>query len=327
MKIYLSSCSGDVRTELPGWREMARTSSEEVEFTSSPDLADFIIVIGFDDRDYFEALRRNPVWRRYPWKSFGIFEGDNAPRYLHGLYCGVPKKWNSTGRFSGLAYVWHQKVFPNPVPSLDSVRSCEKKYLFAYIGRNSNFLRRKILDACGNLLDVHIEDSSHIYNHFSKDGIARKERQEYYWSVMSRAKYCLCPAGAAPSSVRLFEIMQAGIAPVVIADQWVPPHGPEWDKFCLRVPENRVKDLHRMVHEIEHEFEERGRLARQAWEQWFAPERYWDFLIASIRTIKEKQMITEWAYTRLLPTFLLSDVLRGIIFKTKIQIKKCLSQK
>ncbi len=300
---------------------MAFTASEPVEFTGDPAKAEFIIVTGFDDRDNFLALRRNPVWRRYPEKSFGVFEGDNAPRYLHGLYCGVPKRWNSTGRFSGLAYRWHQEQFPGRVPSLETVRGRPKDYLFAYIGRSSNRVRKRLLASCRDSSDVRVEDSSAAYNHFSKDNEARSGRQDYYWDVMARAKYGLCPAGAAPSSVRLFELMEAGIAPVVIADQWVPPHGPDWEKFCLRVPEARINEIHDLVQKIEPEFAERGRLAREAWEQWFAPDRYWDFLIASMRHIRANQRIAEKFYTLATPLFLGQAMLSRALFNLLVAVK------
>jgi len=300
---------------------MARTASEPVEFTEDPAEAEFILVTGFDDRDNFRALRCNPVWRRYPEKSFGIFEGDNAPRYLHGLYCGVPESWNSAKRFSGLAYRWHQEEFPGRVPSPESVCGRRKDYLFAYIGRSSNRVRKRLLASCRDLSGVRVEDSSAAYNHFSKDNEARSGRQDYYWDVMARAKYGLCPAGAAPSSVRLFELMEAGIAPVVIADEWVPPHGPGWDKFCLRVPEARIDEIHALVQSIEPEFAERGRLARQAWEQWFAPDRYWDFLIASLRHIRANQRIPEKFYTLATPLFLGQAVLSRALFDLMVAVK------
>jgi len=321
MTVHLSYCSGSAHAELPGWREITRTASEPVRFIDDPAKADFILVTGFDDRDHFRVLRSNRVWRRYPEKSFGLFEGDNAPRYLHGLYCGVPQKWNATGRFSGLAYRWHQEQFPGRVPLPEQVRARPKDYLFSYIGRSSNRVRRRLLGACCDLPDARVEDSSAVYNHFSKGAEVRGGRQDYYWDVLSRAKYGLCPAGAAPSSVRLFELMEAGIAPVVIADQWVPPHGPDWDRFCLRVPEARVAEIHALVKQIEPEFEERGRLARQAWEQWFAPERYWDFLIASLRHIQANQRVPEKIYTLAMPFFLSRAVFSRRLFDVMVAVK------
>jgi hypothetical protein len=322
IKVLLSSCCGDEETQLPGWKGMVQFSREPVKFVDDPDAADFILVTGFDDRDRFRALRKNRIWRKYPEKSFGLFEGDNAPRYLHGLYCGVPRKWNAAGRFGGLAYRWHQQIFPNPVPRVERVRATEKDFLFAYVGRTSNAVRKRLLTVCRDMPGVHVEDSSGSYEHFGIQRKDRQSRQDRYWGIMSRAKYGLCPAGAAPSSVRLFELLEAGIAPVVIADQWVPPHGPDWDRFCLRVPESRIGEINTLVKAIEPQFEERGRLAREAWERFFSRERYFDFLIDSLRHIRRTQKVPERCYVAAVPYFLFCQILRRAIFSGKVSIKR-----
>ena len=39
------------------------------------------------------------------------------------------------------------------------------------------------------------------------------------------------------SSIRIFEMMEAGIAPVIMSNNWLPPVGPSWEEFALFVPE------------------------------------------------------------------------------------------
>jgi hypothetical protein len=43
----------------------------------------------------------------------------------------------------------------------------------------------------------------------------------------------------------------------------------------------------------EGEYADRGHLARQAWEQYFSPENYWSFILASVRRIQEPQKLPE----------------------------------
>lgn len=163
---------------------------------------------------------------------------------------------------------------------------------FSYIGRSSHPVRRRILKCCHGVPSVFVEDSTGVYNHFIST-TEQGSRHEYYWNIMKASKYGLCPAGASPSSIRLFEMMEAGIAPVVVSDQWVPPLGPDWESFCLRVPESKVKHLPSIVGEIESEYEQCGRLARAAWERWFSEGRYGDFLIRSIRHFQHSQKVPE----------------------------------
>jgi hypothetical protein len=72
--------------------------------------------------------------------------------------------------------------------------------------------------------------------------------------------------------MRIFEMMEASIAPVIVADDWLPPLGPSWEEFALFVPESEISSIYGKVKAHEGEFAHRGRLARQTWEQYFSPE-------------------------------------------------------
>ena len=50
----------------------------------------------------------------------------------------------------------------------------------------------------------------------------------------------LCPRGQGTSSIRLFEAMRMGIAPVIISDKWIGPKGPEWESFAVFVKEKDI---------------------------------------------------------------------------------------
>jgi hypothetical protein len=321
LAIYISSCWGMDSMELEKWRELLHTAGEPVELVGDPASAAIILVTGFDQTNWFKALRGNSVWKRFPEKSFGISESDCPPRFLHGLYSGVPKKWNRMKRFSDLAYNWHREQHPNPVPPPEEVAAAAKKYLFSYIGRSSHPVRSRILKSCQGVPSVFAEDSTGVYNHFIATA-DQGSRHEYYWNIMKASKYGLCPAGASPSSIRVFEMMEAGIAPVIVSDQWVPPLGPDWESFCLRVPESKVGDLPSIVGEIESEYAERGRLAREAWERWFSKERYGDFLIRSIRHIQQSQRVPERFYSMLEGYFIAKSRLLLLVFRTMITAKQ-----
>jgi hypothetical protein len=58
---------------------------------------------------------------------------------------------------------------------------------------------------------------------------------------------------------------------VVIADDWVPPSGPDWDAFSLRVPEAGVASIPALLHGAEGDAAEMGRIARATWERYYEP--------------------------------------------------------
>jgi hypothetical protein len=181
-----------------------------------------------------------------------------------------------------------------------------KDLLFSFAGRSSHRIRRQLLALRFPAGEVVVEDTT-AYNHFAPMGMDpqtaehRSKAQQRYWALAGRSKFTLCPRGAGTSSLRLFEMLAAGIAPVIISDDWLPPLGPKWEEFALFVPERELGSLYERVKAHETEYGHRGRLARQAWEQFFAPDSYWAFILDSIRCIQGRQKFAESLYARALP--------------------------
>ena len=85
--------------------------------------------------------------------------------------------------------------------------------------------------------------------------------------------FVLCPRGKAPSSFRIFEAMKAGRVPVIIADEWVPPTGPSWPEFSLRIPEAHLQNVPQILERLADRGPEMGLRASEAWERWFSREQ------------------------------------------------------
>jgi hypothetical protein len=64
--------------------------------------------------------------------------------------------------------------------------------------------------------------------------------------------------------------MEMGRAPVILSDQWVPPPGPRWDEFSIRIPERLAAEIPSILSKHSDSHEAMGQAARAAWEQWFA---------------------------------------------------------
>ena len=321
LKVFISSCAigqsfygGELK------RMAALCMSLQPVFVDRPEDADLILVVDMDEADVFANLRRNQVWRRFPEKSFGIYEGDNPPPFLHGLYSSVRRSWNRTGRFQSCAYPMHQICFPNQVPAFSTVSATPKDLLFFFAGRLSHPLRKRLMKLSFSEGDVVMQDTS-TYNHFHTDEINQQMAKARYWELAQHSKFGLCPRGAGTSSVRLFELMEAGISPVIIADDWIPPIGPKWEEFALFVPEIQIASLYEIVRQHENEWIERGYKARQAYETWFAPQVYWRFLIQSIQVIQKHQRVPETIYARMVPWMTLSERTRRARIRTLIWMK------
>jgi hypothetical protein len=291
-----------------------------VEIVESHEEAEVILIVDISEENQFECLRRNPVWKEWPEKSFGLYEGDHPPRFLHGLYSSVTRSWCRTGRFASCAYPMHQACFSSLRPDWHATRDREKDLLFSFVGRNSHKVRRRIIDQGFRGLNVLVDDTSQ-YNHFDTNGENRQAYQSRFWDIVGRSKYVLCPRGSGPSSMRLFEVMEAGVAPVIISDQWVPPIGPCWEEFAIFVQEKHVSRLHAIVEAHETEYIDRGLRAREAYKKYFAPENYWQFLLNSIALLRKCQWISERYYVSMLPWFTGEQRVRDRMIRWGMQAK------
>jgi len=95
--------------------------------------------------------------------------------------------------------------------------------------------------------------------------------QTAYWREMGQAKFILCPRGLGTSTIRLQEAMQSERVPVIIADDWIAPIGPDWDAFSVRVAERNLQEIPAILREHERDAREMGRIARAEWERFYAP--------------------------------------------------------
>jgi hypothetical protein len=245
---------------------------------SDPNEADAIVLHeawSFKTQDYLKRLHADPVAGRYPQKLLTINGDDAATGLLRGVYASiaqrlfdpllhraVPYHYLPNTAVSALA----EKSPANPAPTL----------LAAWRGNlKSSALRTKLLKAFGGHPRFRIETSESWLDH------SRTEMEHYVELVIS-SKFSLCPTGWAAATFRIYESMALGICPVIMADEFVPPQGPEWDAFAVKVPEKRFMDLESILQEKEPQAMEMGQLGRKAWERYFCPSVIYRYYVDAL---------------------------------------------
>jgi len=332
MNVFLSSCSGS-NSESIYCSELGRLAglctTESITLVSTPEEADIILIVDISEAHLNAGLRRNKVWQKWPEKSFAYHEGAVPPRFLHRVQSSACKSWSGSGRFQACAYPLFQLSYPNPCPPPSELAAVPKDLLFSFAGRASYRVRKRLFSLAFPSDEVEIVNTS-AYNHFCEGEVDREEARTRFWNLARRSKYGLCPRGAGTSSIRLFEMMESGIAPIIIADNWLPPWGPKWEDFALFVAERKLGSLYKIAKDHETEYLQRGRLARKAWEQFFSPEKYWSFILESIRQIQRHQKISESTYLKLLPFMVAQEWFRQrrihAVIHLKIGIKAVISK-
>jgi Exostosin family len=267
-----------------------------VILTEDPADADVILVGNIRSENNWGNLRSCQLVRRFPAKSFVIHDGDEIPRYCQGIQTSLTRSpWN-LGRFRSGSYFLFHPDFKNPhierwftEGRLSSTPPPSKQYLASFSGRNCLPLRERLLTLKWQRDDVLIRDTTRSFDNFTHQPLGKGPAQEAYFNVAIRSKFILCPRGNGAASIRFFEAMQLGVAPVLISDNWVLPEGPDWDKCMLRIPERELGRLEEILLRHEADAATLGAAAQQAYAKHFHGEAYVRFLVDAARSIQRQR--------------------------------------
>ncbi|HEY8997181.1 MAG TPA: exostosin family protein [Edaphobacter sp.] len=273
MKIHLSPIhETELITLLP---ERAKLSSQHT-LVASPEEAEMILLGGSFGRDPHYLLE-HPLYRAFTDKCAVYTDDDNYLPLAPGVYCAAtPDESSNAGRVFSYSYVSSSGKYSN---QFVTARDTEKRYLFSFQGGSTSMLRKRMFNLSFNRPDVLIENTS-TYYHWDLTQPDRIERQQRYAETLAASHFVLCPRGAGTGSIRLFEVMSAGIAPVLLADDYLLPPNVPWESFLLRFKESEIARLPELLEPHLPEAAERGRLAREAWLEHFAPDKEFDSIVA-----------------------------------------------
>lgn len=254
------------------------------QLVDDPETADIILFVGRWSF-YGNGVVDNPLPKKYPDKTFVYNDDDVLAPLLPGVYASATRP-----RVFRLNRLESQKFIDWPNPNVQPMEA-EKKYLFSFAGRSSSLLRKRLFRIHFRRDDVYVRDTSH-YDHWEIQP-DRDEHQKQYAATIAASRFALCPKGASAGSYRLFEVMQMGVAPVVISDRYILPEGPDWDSFALRVPEWKIASLPKILDRHAHESEERGRRAQQEYEKWFSSPMVFNHIVSLCERIKTRRRVSE----------------------------------
>lgn len=237
---------------------------------------------------------RQQLGRLYVYSEKALTSG-----ILPGLLTGMPRRRWDRGRYRTAAYAVYDAHGANPF--LATARTdTPPRWHTSFLGRMSHRVRRRLLTLDFGDAPVVLRDTTG-YDHFSADGTDRTDAQRSYAEITAASRFVLCPRGWSPSSIRVYEAMQLGRVPVIIADAWRPPFGPDWDDFSIRVREDEVHTIPERLAALTDDAVRRGQAARRAWEQHFAPATAFDALIDALEDLhrhraNERRWMLAWPF-------------------------------
>jgi hypothetical protein len=119
-----------------------------------------------------------------------------------------------------------------------------------------------------------------------------------------------------PNSIRLYEALKLGIAPIIVSDDWIPCEGPDWNRFAIFVAEKDIAHVEEVATAHENEFAERGVEARRAHDDYFSRQSYFNYLVSAAQSIQRSRLISESMILRLEPALDFADRVRSKISRT-----------
>lgn len=297
MKIHLTSCEtqpGAWRHQEGLLRDLWETSSRQHSLVDSPEEADLIIIGNLREENWAESLRRHPVIAKYPNRCFGVSETDDPRPLLRGVYTSGHRRLPFPSRCRTGAYTLQHPNFNNPFIECHpgGAFNLPKKHLFSFTGRNCHPVRAAILSQRFEREDLFIKDTSDffLFTHLTE---GKASSQEFFVQVMEASKFVVCPRGNGASSIRLFEAMRIGVAPIIISDDWILPKGPRWNDFALFLKESEIGNLEALVARHEPRWREMGERAAQEYERHFSKAAYFDYFVAQCEEMRQTQFVPE----------------------------------
>lgn len=249
--------------------------------------ADIIVFIEnshFDDY-LFKQVRQHHLTQQYPEKTFMYNEADKPWSALPGLYCSMPRRFFQHNKQVAFPYLCTPNEFIKDVHTWN----VEKRWLFSFVGSTSHRCRHDVVALSDN--DSGVQDTSD-FNVWDCTTDTKAAQGQNFAQTMAESHFMLCPRGIGTSSYRLFETLEAGVAPVIIANQWVPTPHINWD-FAVRVDERNIKSIPSLLRSISDESADRGKAARAAWESAYAPEVMFDTVVESLEWLLEERRYME----------------------------------
>jgi len=302
MKVHITSAE----TGPESWHQHERKltflhsiSDQRHVLVDDPESANIILVGNVREQEgWGKRIIQNKIFKEFPGKSFAL-SGDDRPLFLHhGIYDNGSKNLISKHRIKTGSYTLSPEKYQNPYVKKHYENHTimkNKEYLFTFKGRDSHPIRKQLFEMQFQRKDIEITDSSN-FNLWSNEEIDKSQVQRDYCDLILNSKFTICPQGSGVNSIRLFESMQLGVAPVIISDRWRYPSGPDWQEFSITISERQIHNLEEIVCGYEDLYADMGQKARQAYYKYFSEPVYFNYLIDNCLEILRTQKIPESWY-------------------------------
>lgn len=219
---------------------------------------------------YFRAMHGHPLYRRFKDKCVLYHDADLSVTTVRTISPSI-ERWQFNANLHRTAHYIARLCENDGVNEAKPLAAGTRRYLFSFLGSaRTHPIRREVLKLKDP--EAYLRDTSR-HNAWELAPEERRQFQNHFAEVLRESAFVLCPRGIGPATYRLFECMQLARAPVIIADDWVAPAGPDWERFSIRIPEAEVHSIPDLLRAHALYANDMGVAARDEWERWFSPSQ------------------------------------------------------
>jgi hypothetical protein len=264
VRIYLARIGGPLDAPVDRLERLASLDRWEIHsvVTDSEDADVVLFTQGHMlHRDWrLTTVSRHAKMFPHPQRVMVFDERDRPWCRFPGVYVSMPAR-HFDPRYQRPWGYFPRIVSTPPITSPD--------LLFSFVGSITHECRQPLLNLGGE--DVIVEAVSG-FTFYDRSSPHFQAHQRHFEEVLARSRFVLCPRGQGTSSIRIYEALSVGRVPVIISDEWVPPVGPDWNRFSLRWPERRVTGLREFLLEHDDHWHEMSAAAGEACAEFFASD-------------------------------------------------------
>ncbi|MDB4793616.1 glycosyltransferase family 47 protein [Methylacidiphilales bacterium] len=284
-----------------------------------PEEADIVLFAEIDVGRLCQDVLCHPYIKQYREKCFMFSSDWRVIPFIPGVYTALEKRYYQPRRVRPGFY---PSCLINPLIGFEP--DPNRDLLYSFMGDLQTAKVRRTLAQLTHPRAEFVNTSRESQAVMWK---GTPEQRAVFWKkyvdLARRSKFVLCPRGVAPSSIRLFEMMAMGRAPVILSDAWVAPEGPRWESFAIQVPERDALSIPAILESRESEAIEMGFRARKEWEEFFSPDLLFHRVVELCLEIKKARRLPEnLARWTILPQLLRMHVFREYLRLLKQRVLK-----
>lgn len=276
------------------------------------------------------GLWNEEVYKRFPEKTV-LYNCHDYPSPLTGGLC--PSWEERLDVPPGLGLGWCYFHPTSAEPTLSEMKwENTPKYLWSFKGSiNTHVIRDKLFEL--NDPKAYVEDTSKtsLVNLRKKEAETDEDKKKFlgdYAKLLRRSAFVVCPRGIGASSMRIFEAMRVGRAPVIVSDAWVPPPFIDWEKCSIRIQEAQINSLPDVLRTCYPEAERLGKNARLEWERVFGEEHLFHYTVeACLLLLQARSSASKMRYASRYLSVLKKPYLRTFLRDFKNNSKRIFSGK